>query len=309
MRRKETKESLKELVRTASETGDWTPVEQADVSGVTDMSGMFYCIQCENLDLSGWDTSNVTNMSRMFQCSKMEHPSIGKLNTSKVITMDGMFEASYYNKPIYFDTSNVIDMSDMFCESLFAKSLPESFDTSNVTNMEGMFYGSCYNYPLPNNFITSKVTNMNSMFAHSMFNKRLDMFDTSCVKDMSQMFRNSCFNQPIEHFDLCSLIDIEHIFLKSDFMQDISSWSRSSENVDGWEEIETYKRNYTEYYVHINNFLTGKAIPDNVSLISLFEQMEKEGREAILKEMKYKISLGSSNNNENQTHPANRPRM
>jgi len=48
-----TREQLDRLI----EDKDWAAVEQADVSEVTDMSGLFKHINgIENLDLSGWDT-------------------------------------------------------------------------------------------------------------------------------------------------------------------------------------------------------------------------------------------------------------
>ncbi len=66
----------------------------------------------------------------------------------------------------YFDTSNVIDMSGMFCACLSLSSLDlSSFDTSQVTDMNGMFYqcNSLTSLDL-SSFNTSKVTDMFDMF-------------------------------------------------------------------------------------------------------------------------------------------------
>lgn len=91
------------------------------------------------------------------------------------------------------DTSQVTDMSNMFCETRKLTSLDlSSLDTSNVKDMSQMFWG-CF---VPNldlsNFNTSKVTNMSNMFhlcrATSI---NLSSFDTSNVTDMSGMFSYS----------------------------------------------------------------------------------------------------------------------
>ena len=65
-----------------------------------------------------------------------------------------------------FNTSNVINMSDMFdgCQSLTTLDV-SNFNTSNVTDMSGMFNGCSSLTSLDvSNFNTSNVTNMNNMF-------------------------------------------------------------------------------------------------------------------------------------------------
>ena len=46
------------------------PLENWDVSGVTDMSGMFSGAAKFNQPLEKWDVSNVTNMTEMFKDAK-----------------------------------------------------------------------------------------------------------------------------------------------------------------------------------------------------------------------------------------------
>ena len=43
------------------------PIAGWDVSGITDMSGLFYKMTKFNADISNWDTSGVTDMSAMFE--------------------------------------------------------------------------------------------------------------------------------------------------------------------------------------------------------------------------------------------------
>ena len=46
---------------------EYGPIDNWDVSGVTDMSGLFYKLRNFNADISSWNTSGVTSMSRMFK--------------------------------------------------------------------------------------------------------------------------------------------------------------------------------------------------------------------------------------------------
>ena len=50
-----------------SATAKYRAIDCWDVSGVTDMSWLFYNVQNFNADISGWDTSRVTSMSYMFR--------------------------------------------------------------------------------------------------------------------------------------------------------------------------------------------------------------------------------------------------
>ena len=175
MNHKETNRSIRELIAKAKETGNWRPVEEADVSEVTIMYELFWRVKgIQNLDLSGWDTSNVVDMGGMFQGSDINHPSVGKLNTSNTVSMEGMFHGSEYNHPIYFDTSKAIDMRHMFSYSQ-------------------------YNYPLY--FNTSKVRDFRHMFEKSIYNHPLDTFDFSEAQNVREMFECSKYTYPVKQID------------------------------------------------------------------------------------------------------------
>ena len=47
------------------------PIADWDVSGITDMSYLFYNLKNFNADVSSWKTSGVTNMGYMFQVRSM----------------------------------------------------------------------------------------------------------------------------------------------------------------------------------------------------------------------------------------------
>ena len=64
--------SLKTAVKavnanSASAIATYGPVADWDVSGVSDMSWLFYELKNFDVDVSSWDTSSVTNMYAMFQ--------------------------------------------------------------------------------------------------------------------------------------------------------------------------------------------------------------------------------------------------
>ena len=62
------------------------------------------------------------------------------------------------------DTSNIIDMSNLFEESEFNGDISK-WDVSNVKNMEYMFLGSNFNADI-SKWNVSNVTDMESMFAY-----------------------------------------------------------------------------------------------------------------------------------------------
>ena len=117
--------------------GDW------DVSGVTNMSNLFFDHEYFDEPLDNWNVSNVTNMSQMFNgCTNFNQP----LNNWTV--------------------SNVTNMSQMFhgCE-IFNQPL-DNWIVSNVTNMEEMFYG-CENFNQPlNNWDVSNVIDYTYIFEY-----------------------------------------------------------------------------------------------------------------------------------------------
>jgi surface protein len=60
--------------------------------------------------------------------------------------MYSMFRDAFsFNQDLFFDTSNVIDMSNMFYGASAMKGDLSSFDTSNVFSMESMFRNTAWN--------------------------------------------------------------------------------------------------------------------------------------------------------------------
>ena len=114
-----------------------------DVSGVTDMSYMFYgCKELESVgNISSWDVSNVTNMIGMFYESRSFNQDISGWYVSNVKNMSYMFNnCKSFNQDISgWNVSKVIDMSGLFygCES-FNQDISK-WNVSSVKNHLFMF--------------------------------------------------------------------------------------------------------------------------------------------------------------------------
>lgn len=201
-----------------------------DVSGVTDMSYMFYNTATFDQPLNLWNTSSVTNMASMFRNSDAFSQNINSWNTSSVIKMDFMFyDADSFDQPLnLWITSNVVNMGSMFRVNNIFNQAIGMWDTSSVTDMSYMFgTAQAFNQPI-NSWNTSRVTDMNNMFSSSVFNKPIGSWDTSSVIDMKIMFSSSSFNQNISDWNTSSVTSIRSMFsANTAFSYDVGSWDMS----------------------------------------------------------------------------------
>ncbi|MBR6035264.1 MAG: BspA family leucine-rich repeat surface protein [Paludibacteraceae bacterium] len=176
-------------------------VSGLDTKQVTDMSNMFaMCNVIESLDLSSFNTENVTDMAFMFQsCEKLKTITFGPdFKTDKVTDMNYMFAGTAVASLDLsgFNTGNVEEMTNMFCECASLESLDlSSFNTSKVKKMGSMFYecSSLKSITFGKNFSAGEE-------CYTMFNKCtsltelvLNNFDVSRVKNMTFLFRE-CSN-------------------------------------------------------------------------------------------------------------------
>jgi surface protein len=140
--------------------------DNPDLSGVTDMSGMFYHAESFNQNINGWDTSNVTDMSNMFYNATTFNQNIGSWNTANVTNMQFMFfGANAFNQDI------------------------AGWNTANVVNMGSMFkYASAFNQYI-GGWNTSMVTSMNNMFSDaSAFNQDIGGWNVGSLLNATEMF-------------------------------------------------------------------------------------------------------------------------
>jgi surface protein len=118
------------------------PIENWNVSTVTNMTNMFSSAINFNLPIGSWNVSNVTNMSFMFSNTSSFNQPIGSWNVSNVTNMQQMFYNTPFNQPIgNWNVSNVTNMMHMFSNANSFNQPIGNWNVSRVTNMFSMFYG------------------------------------------------------------------------------------------------------------------------------------------------------------------------
>ncbi len=200
-------------------------IRDADVSNVTNMSGMFdgctnltsvrfgssefanvtqvqnmfrNCTSLRSVDLGFLKKSRITNFKSMFEgCTKLESADLSCIDTSRAATFSSMFSACKSLATVDLtgiDTSNVTDMSNMFSFCAVLGSLDLSgFNTEKVTSMIGMFQG-CNNLKELDlrSFSSASLTNMNYMFCNcyqlSSIRFNTTRFNASKVTEMNSTF-------------------------------------------------------------------------------------------------------------------------
>lgn len=153
-------------------------------------------------------------------CQRMQDIDVSKFDTSNVVNMSQMFNNCGYLGTFdlsNFNTSKVTDMSGMFASFKGRSINLSSFDTSNVTNMFCMFLQCEYLQTLDlSNFDTSKVSNMEAMFegCWSITTIDLSSFDTSKVENMSRMFHycNQLKKQDLSSFNTSKVKNMTSMF-------------------------------------------------------------------------------------------------
>ena len=209
------------------------PLEDWDVSSVQNLSSMFKGATDFNQTLNAWDVSSATDLSSMFYGASSFNQPLSDWDVSSVQNMPGMFlEASSFNQPLNdWDISSTVDMKFIFFSASSFNQPLNDWDVSNVTDMTGVFNGATsFNQPL-NNWDVSNVKYMINMFANATsFNQPLNDWDVSNVIDMAAMFANATsFNQPLKSWDVAKVKDLRS-FLENaaSFNQNLGDWDVST---------------------------------------------------------------------------------
>ncbi len=184
-----------------------------NLTGITDMQGVFNFFQKFNNDISGWDTSLVTDMSYLFFFNNdFNHASISSLDTSAVTQMRRMLG---------------------FCQKLTQS--VDGWSVGNVVSMQQLFE-SCdlYNQSV-NSWDVAKVENFSEMFSDCfVFNQNFTSWVTTAATDMSYMFAATfgtgfgAFNGDISGFDTSKVTNMDRMLIHcNEFNHDISAWDVS----------------------------------------------------------------------------------
>lgn len=168
-----------------------------NVSNVTNMSYAFYQASVFNQSLGGWSVGNVTDMSFMFFGALAFNNGNGPLywNTSSVTTMQNMFRnAGQFNTDLsYFVGSSVTDISGMFQNALiFNDPSVTTWDVSGVTTMVECFSNANHFNQDISGWNVSNVTNMTRCFSSAAsFDRNIGGWNVTNVTSMLQCFDNS----------------------------------------------------------------------------------------------------------------------
>ena len=203
-----------------------------NVSGVTDMSGMFRDTTSFNGNLSAWDVSRVTDMDNVFHGATSFNGDLSSWNVSGVTDMDSMFfETRSFNGNLSaWDVSGVTGMFAMFHDAASFNGNLSAWNVSEVTDMSGMFHGATYFNGDLSAWNVSGVTDMRTMFHEAgRFNGDLSAWNVSGVTDMNTMFdRAISFNGDLSAWDVSEVTDMNGMFYRAtSFNGDLSTWDVS----------------------------------------------------------------------------------
>ncbi|MEO0901867.1 MAG: BspA family leucine-rich repeat surface protein, partial [Bacteroidota bacterium] len=138
--------------------------------------------------------------------------------------------------------SNVSSMRQMFdlCSSLEGNSVFNSWDTSSVVNMSELFFGaSLFNQDI-SNWDTSDVTDMAAMFVMAdSFNRPIGSWDTSSVQNMGNMFSMAgSFNQDLGGWDIGQVTTMGGMFTDVGL-----SYVNYDATLNSWASLTTLQNN------------------------------------------------------------------
>lgn len=202
-----------------------------DLSGVSDMSGMFQGASSLNQSLNGWDVTNVANMAQLFKNASSFNQPLNNWNVMNVMNMSLMFEsASAFNQPLPWNVAKVTKMDGMFSLATAFNQNIGSWDVGMVDDMNNMFSGASSFDQDIGGWNVGNVTNMQTMFYSTPFNQDISGWNVSNVLNMREMFLDAgAFNQDLSAWVVRKVTDMRNMFeFATSFDQSLASWDISS---------------------------------------------------------------------------------
>ena len=205
------------------------------------------CINLKKINLNIDIKSQLNNTAEMlYNCQSIENIDFLKdIDTSNVLNMSNMFSGctSLNIEKISLKTNKVKDMSKMFynCKSLTSINTLD-ITTSEVTDFSGMFE-LCENLKFVNlsNIKTSKAINFQNFFlgCSSLVSIDLSKFETSNVIDMSGFFSDCEQLESIDlsKFDTSKVTDISGMFSHCEKLISLNLDNFDTKNVIEMEEL------------------------------------------------------------------------
>ena len=174
-------------------------VEFGDIVITESCSADCLFIKCKNLGTVTFgnicNSDNINNMASMFlRCENIQSVDLSN-----------------------FDTKNVTDMSYMFCLCKSLREVKQNFNTSNVINMSDMFGSTAIQKLDLSNFDTKKVESIGWMFYECSALTYLDIsgFDMSNILD-ADVFLGGCLSLKEIHTPKVNNADLEIMFASTE---------------------------------------------------------------------------------------------
>lgn len=230
-------------------------VDAPDLSGVTDMSQMFYEATSLNDDINHWSVSSVENMSALFKGAESFDQPLDLWAVDNVTNTSEMFEeATVFNQDLNsWNVDNVTNMSSMFERATTFNQNLNSWNVDNVTNMFSMFNGAIAFNGNITSWRVNKVTSFRFMFlGATSFNQDISAWQLNAVSNinLSGMFSDAiAFNQDIsfkpgggnnggDAWNTIMVTDMSLLFRRAiAFTQPITNWAVNVGNVTNMREM------------------------------------------------------------------------